>query len=115
MYDVNYHGVKWSQIPKDDTADLCIGRKYYDEYIMNPSLIDTGSSISTVTPNMAKKLIQSTEFKVTKGKKNFTVENGGQKEEIFSGDYLKLPVRIINSDQYKWIKFYVMPHNHCLF
>ena len=43
------------------------------------------------------------------------MENGGQTEEVFSGNYLKLPVQIINSEQWVNIRFYIMPHDHCLF
>ena len=82
---------------------------------MEPALIDSGSSISTVTPIEAQKLMQSTEWTITKGEKKFSVENGGQKEEMFSGDYLSLPVQVINTNQWKTIRFYIMPHNHCLF
>ena len=60
--------------------------------------------------------MESTEFGVTKGKKQFKVENGGHEEAVFSGNYMKLPVQVINSDdQWVWVKFYIMPHNHCLF
>ena len=115
FYDMNYHGVTWSQIPENDTTQLRIGRKYDEGYVKEHALIDSGSSISTVTPHVAKKLIESTEYKVIKGIKKFKVENGGQTEEVFSGNYLKLPVQIINSNQWVNIKFYIMPHNHCLF
>jgi len=112
---MNYHGFKWDQIPKGDTAVLHVGRRYDDGFVKEPSLIDSGSSISTLTPQEAKKIEQSTEWTIEKGKKKFVVENGGQKEELFSGDYMKLPIRIVNSDQWVNVKFYIMPHNHCLF
>ena len=114
-YDVNYHGVRWSQIPSPDTAEIDIGRKYDSGFIKQWTLIDTGSSISTVTPTQAKKLLESSEWSLTKGDKNFKVENGGEKEEVFSGDYVELPVRIVGTEQWKMIRFYVMPHDHCSF
>ena len=115
LYDVNYHGIAPSQVPDNDTAKLHFGRKYDEGYIEEQALLDSGSSISTVTPHQAEKLIQSTEWTITKGTMNFKVENGGQKEETFTGDHIKIPVRVIGTKQFANVKFFIMPHNKCTF
>ena len=115
-YNMEHYGFEWNQVPTADRAELHLARKYDEGYIKASALVDTGSSITTITPGHAKKIVESTEFPITKSKaKGFKVENGGQKEEYFSGDYIQIPVRVIGTENWANIKFYIMPHNHCSF
>ena len=76
--------------------------------------MDTGSTISAVTPSVADKLMNQLKINSNKSRA-FLVENGGNEDVTFCGNYLEIECMkpsSIHKEMIK-IKFYVMPHDDC--
>ena len=109
-YNVKYYTLRGDQLPEDSMCFISIGQRKVSKLTGYKVLLDTGSTISTVTPVQAKRLVEELGWEIKKGQK-FTVENGGEVDEIFDGSYIKMPVQRPNSSKFIAIRFYVSPHN----
>ena len=114
---LNNTGLKECQIPLDETCNLLIRHRYDDLRRDNNGkdeelkvLLDWGSTISTITVSVAEKIKELTghTFGWRKGS-GFGVENSSGKINGFTGQYMILPIRIINTGNYKMIKWYISP------
>ena len=101
------------QVPDDEKITLYF-RKDQDEAIKHPALLDNGSTISAMTPRIADKVITQTGIKPSKVGA-FMVENGSGNDVEFDGKHLLIPTLIPNTKEYVNIKYYIMPHNECVF
>ena len=79
-----------------------------------PALLDTGSTISAITPRMAEKIEKETNNKIIK-ESAFMVENGGGKDVKFTGQHMLIPTLQPNTKDFIPIKYYLMPHNKCCY
>ncbi|SVD16244.1 uncharacterized protein METZ01_LOCUS369098, partial [marine metagenome] len=97
-----YSAMDWDQIPGDEKTMLRMVVNSDDEDIRNqikhngegsladcgievPVLLDSGASISCITPKWAQELERKLKWTRSKGRQ-FRVENGGETDEIFSGE-----------------------------
>ena len=112
--NVNYYKLATDQIPSGSTVKLYLRQNKSDGMVKYPALLDTGSTISAITPRIAEKFRQALKFKDIKGKP-FDVENGGRQDETFSGDYLEIPTLKPNTKTFVKVKYLIMPHNECSF
>ena len=111
--DVNYYKMTINEIPEDEIISINVQHGTKDEEFYNYNcLMDTGSTISAITPNMAQELIDSMKIKECE-EKSFMVENGGEKDITFNGNYLNCNILIPNTKTTANVKFYIMPHNEC--
>ena len=111
--DVNYYKMTINEIPEDEIISINVQHGTKDEEFYNYNcLMDTGSTISAITPNMAQELIDSMKIKEYE-EKSFMVENGGEKDITFNGNYLNCNILIPNTKTTANVKFYIMPHNEC--
>ena len=104
-----YKDVDTRQMPNKEKAVIKIahGTKLNEFYAYNV-LLDTGSTISVITQNLAKQLIKYLKLKLVKSK-SFYVENGGEKDALFSGHYLEAHLLKPLEKRTKIIRLYVMP------
>ena len=109
-YNVDFFELTVDQIPKKNMASINCGHKTEHKMVGMDTMLDTGSTICSVTPKHAKHLTATLGWIATKGTK-FSVENGGEKNEIFSGDYIRMPIQRPNSSGYVAIRWYISPHN----
>ena len=109
-YNVKYYTLRGDQLPDDSMCFVSIGQRKVSKLSGYKVLLDTGSTISTVTPVQAKRLVEELGWEIKKGQK-FTVKNGGEVDEIFDGSYIGMPVQRPNSSKFIAIRFYVSPHN----
>ena len=126
-----YSAMDWDQIPGDEKTMLRMVVNSDDEDIRNqikhngegsladcgievPVLLDSGASISCITPKWAQELERKLKWTRSKGRQ-FRVENGGETDEIFSGEYLEIPVLKTNRRNSHFTKFFIMPSNKCSF
>ena len=82
--------------------------------VKHPALLDSGSTISAMTPRLADKVMKETGLK-SKKMKNFMVENGSGNDVEFNGKYLIIPTLVPNSKYFEEIQYFIMPHNECAF
>ena len=109
-YNVDFFKLTVDQIPKNNMASINCGHKTKHKMVGMECMLDTGSTICSVTPKHATHLTNTLGWIPTKGTK-FSVENGGEKNEIFSGDYIRMPIHRPNSSGYVAIRWYISPHN----
>ncbi len=115
FYNKNYYGFDPKDVPKEDQGTISIGNKYKESIHDYNILIDSGSSLSTITEQTKDLLIKETDWDIIPGNNPFLVENGGKIDEQFSGDHILVPVRIIGTNSFYKLKLYIMPHNNCNF
>ena len=108
--NINHYQLSLEEIPQDEMTKINVRQADTEYYVSYQALLDSGSTISAVTPRVAQKWNSALNIKATKGR-NFIVENGGQEDETFSGDYIKAQILIPNTRNYHTIHFYIMPHN----
>ena len=101
------------QIPKDEQITLYL-KKNDEDMVKHPALLDSGSTISAITPRLADKVMKETGLK-SKKMKNFMVENGSGNDVEFNGKYLIIPTLVPNSKYFEEIQYFIMPHNECAF
>ena len=107
------YSLSLDEIPEDEKVTLHL-RKDQETMIKYPALWDTGSTISAVTPRLAKRMMK--ELRILPAKKStFMVENGSGTDVMFDGKYLLLPTLIPNTNTFVDIKYFIMPHNQCAF
>ena len=110
--NIKYYKLNWDEIPTKDRIMINLRQKDSDTMVRFPALLDSGSTISAITPRVADKFRQALEYERLKGSK-FLCENGGKEDELFSGEYYIIPTLIPNTTNFEEIKFYIMPHNEC--
>ena len=109
-YYVNHFGLTRNQIPMNEQVTIHVVARNDDEIFEFNVVLDTGSTISTITPRKAAEFKRLTGYSAVKGKA-FAVENGGQSDERFSGDHMWCDVMKPGQRTTAKIKMYEMPHN----
>ena len=110
--DINHYRLRWDEIPSKDRIMINLRQKDLETMVRFPALLDSGSTISAITPRIAEKFKQSLKHEIQSGSQ-FLCENGGKEDELFSGEYYVIPTLIPNTTNFEKIKYYIMPHNEC--
>ena len=101
------------QIPGGEQLTLYF--KQNDETLArHPCLLDGGSTISAMTPKVADIIIKQLGIDIQSGRR-FMVENAGQEDVAFDGRHLLIPTLIPNTKRFEEIKYFIMPHNECIY
>lgn len=109
----NYFRLKPSQIPKNEVVTLRIGATDPNKQVFNlTTLLDTGSTMSSISRDKALKIAELTGA-IIESRGDFVVENGGNEEEVYTGDYISLNVQVVNTTIFRRIPFFITPTDGC--
>ena len=113
IVQIDKYALSVDEIPENEKVSLHL-KKDEQTMVKYQALLDTGSTISAVTPRVAERMMKELRIS-TKKTSAFMVENGSGNDIKFDGKHLLISTLIPNTNTFVDVKYYIMPHNQCVF